>query len=168
MSFQDTRIRCDQTPSWAALQQHFAQTGRHFDLRQAFAQDPQRFAQLSLHAPPIFADLSKNLIDTHALALLHALARECGLEAYRSALFAGERINHTEQRAVMHWLLRSPAAAPGVAPALQPDLAQVHSTLNAMLAYAEQVRADAAITDVVNIGIGGSDLGAADGSGGAG
>jgi hypothetical protein len=68
-------------------------------------------------------------------------------------MFAGERINNTENRAVKHWLLRAPRNA------ADPDSGAVHETLDAMLAYAEQVRADAAITDVVNIGIGGSDLG---------
>ncbi len=78
--------------------------------------------------------------------------------------FAGEHINGTEDRAVMHFLLRYPAAAPG-SPAqdavrnVASELAEVHATLDAMLAYAEKVRGDHTITDVVNIGIGGSDLG---------
>ena len=112
-----------------------------------------RFAAFSQAAPELFADLSKNLIDAEAQALLRELARECGLEAQRDAMFAGERINHTENRAVKHWLLRN---ADGSS---DPDAAPVRETLDAMLAYAEQVRADAALTDVVNIGIGGSDLG---------
>jgi glucose-6-phosphate isomerase len=79
-------------------------------------------------------------------------------------MFAGETINNTEQRAVLHVLLRNPAPAQAVLGQGAPEsiankLAQVHETLDAMLAYAEQVRADAAITDIVNIGIGGSDLG---------
>ncbi|WP_396430549.1 glucose-6-phosphate isomerase, partial [Limnohabitans sp.] len=77
--------------------------------------------------------------------------------AHRDAMFRGEHINTTEDRAVMHWLLRQPEGS--LSGALAAPLKQVHGTLKPMLAYAEQVRADAQITDVVNIGIGGSDLG---------
>jgi glucose-6-phosphate isomerase len=155
--------RCDRTPAWTQLQAHFdsgAQPARAFDLRQAFAADPARFEAFSQQAPHVFADLSKNLIDAPTEALLQTLARQCGVTALRDAMFAGLPINNTEQRPVMHFLLRQPARAPGEA--AQPwdaELTQVHATLDAMLAYAEQVRADADITDVVNIGIGGSDLG---------
>ena len=151
------RLRCDQTPAWAALQAQFDGAGQRFDLRAAFAAEPQRFATFSQSAPYLFADLSKNLIDAATQQLLFELARGCGVEPHRDAMFAGEKINHTEQRAVMHWLLRSPAV--GAGKPLATESQQVHSTLDKMLAYAEQVRSDAAITDVVNIGIGGSDLG---------
>jgi glucose-6-phosphate isomerase len=149
----DTRTRCDRTAAWAQLQQRFAAGGAAFDLRKAFAHDANRFTQFSQQAPHVFADLSKNLLDADTENLLVALARECGVEAHRDAMFAGERINNTEDRAVKHWLLRAPRDAG------DPDSIAVHDTLDRMLAYAEQVRADAAITDVVNIGIGGSDLG---------
>jgi glucose-6-phosphate isomerase len=156
--------RCDRTPGWAALQARFETRGRSFDLRPAFAADPKRFATFSQSAPHVFADLSKNLIDEATQALLLDLAQQSGLESHRDAMFAGEKINSTEQRAVMHWLLRTPAPVAGQEqPAhlqgLATELAQVHATLAPMLAYAETLRADAAITDVVNIGIGGSDLG---------
>ena len=160
-----TRTRCDRTPVWSQLQTAFDQAGRDFDLRQAFEAEPGRFDAFSQSAPHIFADLSKNLIDAATQELLFELARQCGVQRYRDAMFAGQAINNTEQRAVMHWLLRAPASAPagsdGTAPnnRLEPQLQQVHSTLEAMLAYAQTVRCDAAITDVVNIGIGGSDLG---------
>jgi glucose-6-phosphate isomerase len=159
-----TRTRCDRTPAWAALNIEFAARGRAFDLRQAFAADANRFERFSLSAPHVFADLSKNLMDDRSQALLLDLARQCGVAAHRDAMFAGAAINGTEQRQVLHTLLRNPAptlAAPGdVAPEnIANELAQVHATLDAMLAYAELVRADTAITDVVNIGIGGSDLG---------
>jgi glucose-6-phosphate isomerase len=147
------RKRCDATAAWARLQARFEAGGRAFDLRQAFAADGGRFDHFSQEAPHVFADLSKNLIDREAEALLFAVARECGVEAHRDAMFAGERINITEDRAVKHWLLR---AGPDCTDA---DTAAVEQTLAAMLAYAERVRADEAITDVVNIGIGGSDLG---------
>ncbi|MBH1957752.1 MAG: glucose-6-phosphate isomerase [Burkholderiales bacterium] len=158
------RLRCDQTPAWAALQAYFDASGRQFDARTAFAQDARRFEAFSQDAPHVFADLSKNLIDADSQALLLALARQCGLEQQRDAMFAGELINSTEQRAVMHFLLRNPPLAQeGCAPSATNNIAeaqgQVEATLTAMLAYAEQVRADAAITDIVNIGIGGSDLG---------
>jgi glucose-6-phosphate isomerase len=153
-----TRVRCDRTPAWAALQAHYEAVCDGFDLRQAFAADPKRFETLSQSAPWIFADLSKNLIDARAEELLLAVARESGLEAHRDAMFAGEHINATEDRAVLHTLLRRPPASP-VAGNLSAAFADVQATLTAMLDFAEKVRADHTITDVVNIGIGGSDLG---------
>ena len=164
-----TRIRCDRTPAWGALQSAFDASGHAFDARTAFAADPDRFTRFSQSAPHVFADLSKNLIDEATQALLLDLAEQSGLAAHRDAMFAGEAINNTEQRAVMHWLLRNPPLAPADAAQAAPknealkglsaELGMIHSTLDQMLAYAESVRADAAITDVVNIGIGGSDLG---------
>ena len=156
--------RCDRTPSWAALQAQFETHGRSFDLRPAFAADPQRFATFSQTAPHVFADLSKNLIDAATQSLLLDLASQSGLETHRDAMFAGDKINTTEQRAVMHWLLRNPPLAQvesrhEAMKNVASELSDVHATLDAMLTYAEAVRADAAITDVVNIGIGGSDLG---------
>ena len=158
------RLRCDQAPAWAALQACFDASGRHFDLREAFAQDASRFENFSQDAPHVFADLSKNLIDADSQALLLALARQCGLEQHRDAMFGGEQINRTEQRAVMHFLLRNPASVQQESALLAIKTVaferhEVHATRAAMLAYAEQVRGDVAITDIVNIGIGGSDLG---------
>ena len=153
------RIRCDRTATWRGLQNLFVNGGQTFDLRRAFADDVKRFETFSQSAPHVFADLSKNLLDSESQRLLFALARQCGLEQHRDAMFAGEAVNNTEQRQVLHWLLRSPVAQNGVVPNLTGELAQVHTELDAMLAYAQRVRADAAITDIVNIGIGGSDLG---------
>ena len=155
------RIRCDRTPAWAALRALYDTQGRTLDLRRAFAADANRFEHLSLQAPHVFADLSKNLIDEAIQAQLTELARQCGVERHRDQMFHGEHINSTEDRAVMHWLLRYPAgsAAGELASSVQDELRQVHTVLDAMLAYAQRVREDAAITDVVNIGIGGSDLG---------
>jgi glucose-6-phosphate isomerase len=149
-------MRCDQTPAWKALAAHAAQNTA-FDLRTAFAADAQRADTLSQTAPHVFADLSKNYVDAATEALLIELARQTGLAAHRDAMFRGEPINNTEGRAVMHWLLRQPEGSLGGD--LAEPLALVHATLQAMLAYAETIRADAQITDVVNIGIGGSDLG---------
>ena len=149
-------MRCDQTQAWTALLAH-ADLFRGFDLRTAFAADAQRAQALSQTAPFVFADLSKNHTDTATEALLIELARQTGLAAHRDALFRGEPINNTEGRAVMHWLLRQPEGS--LTGDLAAHLQQVHDTLKPMLAFAEQVRGDTHITDVVNIGIGGSDLG---------
>ncbi len=149
-----TPPRGDRTAAWAALQSHFEAHGRRFDLRDAFDADAQRFERFSLEAPHVFADLSKNRLDDTTLALLLQLARETGVQTRRDAMFAGAPINATEGRAVLHTALRAP---PGNAPFSD----EVHQTLDAMLAYADEVRdpACSAIRDVVNIGIGGSDLG---------
>ncbi len=151
-------LRCDRTAAWGRLQAHYDASARDFDLRRAFAAEPQRFDAFSQSAPHLFADLSKNLIDARAETLLLELAEEAGLAAHRDAMFAGEHINTTEDRAVLHTLLRRPATA-AVPEHLATAFADVHMTLSAMLAYAEEVRSDHTITDVVNIGIGGSDLG---------
>jgi len=158
------RTRCDRTPAWAQLQAAYQATGQALDVREAFQADAQRFSRFSQEAPYVFADLSKNRIDAATEGLLLDLARQSGLLEHRDAMFAGQKINHTEQREVWHVLLRNPAVATtqyaGVAPEfIASEQAKVHTTLDAMLAYAETLRADQAITDVVNIGIGGSDLG---------
>jgi glucose-6-phosphate isomerase len=150
-------VRCDRTAAWSALRTAHATRGDSFDLRQAFADDLTRFDAFSQEAPHVFADLSKNLLDRATEMLLQQLAQQCGVAQYRDAMFAGAPINNTEHRAVGHVLLRSPKPAAGAND--NADLVAVHQTLDAMLAYAETVRADDAITDVVNIGIGGSDLG---------
>lgn len=150
-------MRCDKTPAWQALQAHAA-VFQGFDLREAFAGDHQRAQGLSQQAPHLFADLSKNHTDSVTEALLLALAEQTGLASHRDAMFRGEPINNTEGRAVMHWLLRHPRGT-AVRAELGQAHDQVHTTLDAMLTYAEQVRAEDQITDVVNIGIGGSDLG---------
>ncbi|WP_280154323.1 glucose-6-phosphate isomerase [Piscinibacter sp. XHJ-5] len=146
--------RCDQTEAWSALRGHYEAHGREFDLREAFARDPGRFAALAVEAPSIFADLSKNLVDTATVHFLVDLARECGLEARRDAMLRGDPINHTEGRAVLHTALRAPRGQ-------GPFADEVHGVLDEMLAYVETVRDTRAsgIRHVVNIGIGGSDLG---------
>ncbi|MCJ0764963.1 glucose-6-phosphate isomerase [Variovorax terrae] len=158
------RPRCDQTAAWAALRRHFDGGARDFDLRQAFAAEAGRFEAFSQQAPHVFADLSKNRIDAATQELLLALARECGVERHRDAMFGGEAVNGTEQRAVLHFLLRNPADvqvqwSSGAIENIADEASEALATREAMLAYAEAVRADDAITDIVNIGIGGSDLG---------
>jgi glucose-6-phosphate isomerase len=155
-----TFSRCDRTVAWAALGGHFEAHGRTLDLREAFARDAARFDTMSLQAPEVFADLSKNLWDTATRRLLVELARECGLEQRRDAMFAGEPINTTEGRAVLHTALRAPRGA-------APFGDEVHEVLDRMLAFADNIHASgtsgtsgtSGITDIVNIGIGGSDLG---------
>jgi len=151
--------RCDRTEAWGALQGHFEAHGREFDLREAFARDPGRFDAMSVEAPEVFADLSKNLIDTATLHFLLDLADECGVAARRDAMLRGDAINTTEDRAVLHTALRAPRATSGEMPGPFSD--DVHHVLDAMLGFVETVRDTAAsgIRHVVNIGIGGSDLG---------
>jgi glucose-6-phosphate isomerase len=157
--------RCDRTAAWAALAGHFEAHGRSFDLREAFARDPGRFESMSFEAPEVFADLSKNLLDTATLRFLADLARECGVEGQRDAMLAGAAINVSERRAVLHTALRAPRGS-------APFGDEVHAVLDEVLAFAESVRgrADAPasaddigiarrLRHVVNIGIGGSDLG---------
>jgi glucose-6-phosphate isomerase len=153
--------RCDTTEAWAALRGHHEGIGSTFDLRQAFAADPARFSTYSLQAPEVFADLSKNLLDATTLRLLLDLAAQCGVPQRRDAMLRGDIINQTEGRAVLHTALRVPPNAEPLNDAVGPApfQAEVHAVLGAMLTYAEQVRADGHITDIVNIGIGGSDLG---------
>jgi len=148
-------MRCDQTPAWAQLQAH--QAAGDGDIRAAFARDPLRAERFSQSAAGVWVDFSKTPIHAETENLLQALAEQCGVADLRDAMFAGEAINTSEQRQVMHGLLRQPAGSLGGA--LTQPLAQVHETLDAMLAYAELVRADPQITDVVHMGIGGSDLG---------
>ena len=147
-------IRCDRTEAWAALERHFDARGRALDLREAFACDPARFERFGVQAPEVFADLSKALWDETARGLLADLARQCAVQARRDAMFAGDTVNPTEGRAALHTALRAPRGA------ATPFNAEVHAVLDAMLAFADHAREPArGITDVVNIGIGGSDLG---------
>ena len=145
--------RCDKTEAWAALAGHFEAHGRDFDIRDAFARDPGRFDALSIEAPEVFADLSKNRVDTATMHFLLDLARECGVEERRDAMLRGDAINTTEGRSVLHTALRAPRGG--------PFGSEVHAVLDAMLGYVEGVRDTAAsgIRHIVNIGIGGSDLG---------
>ncbi|MBQ0958106.1 glucose-6-phosphate isomerase [Ideonella sp. 4Y11] len=146
--------RCDETIAWTALGGHFEAHGRELDLREAFARDADRAAAFSLQAPEVFADLSKNLWDDSTRRLLVELAEAVQLPTRRDAMLAGEPINTTEGRAVLHTALRAPRGA-------GPFSDEVHEVLDRVLAFAERIRdtASSGITDIVNIGIGGSDLG---------
>ena len=144
--------RLDAAPVWPTLMSQAASL-RTMDVRAALAQDASRVAAFSQTAPHVYADLSKHHWTPQVEALLQQLALQTGVLAQRDAMFAGAVVNASEQRQAMHWLLRQPSTH-GLPTALHPVLAQVHDTLQAMLAFAEQVRADTSITDVVHIGIG--------------
>jgi len=137
-------MRADQTEAWKNLGEH-AKTFSGFDLRTEFARDSQRAAHFSQEAPGVFADLSKNHWDAQIEAQLLALAQQTGVFEHRNRMFQGDAINTTENRAVMHWLLRQPAqgAASDALPfAVKSSLKDVHDILNVMLAFAEKIRAD--------------------------
>ena len=154
-------MRGDQTAAWQGLTE-LAKAFSGFDLRHAFASDAKRAAHFSQEAPGVFADLSKNHWDASIEAQLLALAEQAGVLEHRRRMFNGEAINATENRAVMHWLLRHPAegaAAEALPVSVKACLKEVNDTLSAMLLFAQKIRLDAQITDIVNIGIGGSDLG---------
>jgi glucose-6-phosphate isomerase len=147
-------------PFWKDLAAHGARL-KETDLRALFAADPGRFARLSFAGPGMLLDLSKEKLDAPALAALTALARAAGVEARRDAMAAGEPVNPTEGRPALHMALRGSVAPP------VPGVAEIAAVRDAFLAFAEAVRtgaaaaADGPFTDVINIGIGGSDLGPA-------
>lgn len=152
------------TASFQALENHAAEA-ENWEMRALFAADPQRFARLSVEAAGLFLDYSKNRLDGRTLELLAALARERGVEQRRDAMFAGERINNTENRAVLHTALRAPRGSTLVVDG-QDVNADVHAVLDRVKSFSDAVRSGEwlghtgkPITDIVNIGIGGSDLG---------
>jgi glucose-6-phosphate isomerase len=152
------------TASFQALETH-AIEAEDWQMRSLFAADPQRFERMSVEAAGLFLDYSKNRLDGRTLELLAALARERGVEQRRDAMFAGEKINNTENRAVLHTALRAPREARLVVDG-QDVIADVHAVLGRMKAFSDAVRSGAwlghsgkQVTDIVNIGIGGSDLG---------
>jgi glucose-6-phosphate isomerase len=153
-----------QRAAWQALEQHFAAI-RDAELRDLFAQDPRRGERLVLDAEGLHLDFSKNRITDETVRLLVELAEQCGLPERIAAMFAGEKINTTEGRAVLHVALRAPRDASIVVDG-EDVVPQVHAVLGRMSQFADRVRAGAwaghtgkAIRNVVNIGIGGSDLG---------
>ena len=153
-----------QTASFQALETH-AIEAKDWQLRALFAADAERFPKLTVDAAGLFLDYSKNRLDGRTLELLANLARERGLEARRDAMFGGEKINLTENRAVLHTALRAPRTAQLTVDG-QDVIADVHAVLDRVRAFSDTVRAGTwtgytgkPITDVVNIGIGGSDLG---------
>jgi glucose-6-phosphate isomerase len=150
--------------TWQALQRH-AEALASVHLRDLFAEDPDRFARFSLREGDLLLDYSKNRITAETLRLLQDLARHADLEGWRDRMFAGEKINTTEHRAVLHVALRNrlnrPVRVDGedVMPAVNAVLAQIRDFSERVRSGAWRGHGGAAITDLVNIGIGGSDLG---------
>ncbi len=151
-------------PAWKALGAHHAKI-RDLHLRKLFADDPGRGERLTLEAAGLFCDYSKNRITDETLPLLLQLAEESGLRERIDAMFRGEKINVTENRAVLHVALRAPKGSSIVVDG-QNVVPQVHAVLDKMSAFCDRVRSGAwtghtgkRIKNVVNIGIGGSDLG---------
>ncbi|MEZ4688527.1 MAG: glucose-6-phosphate isomerase, partial [Bacteroidia bacterium] len=155
-----------QTSAWKRLESHFGQI-ENVHLRTLFAEDKNRFAKLSFSFNDLLIDLSKNRLTEETMALLVDLAHECGLKEGIKAMFAGEEINQTEGRAVLHTALRNRSNRPVMVDG-EDVMPEVNAVLDHMKDFCERVRSGAwkgftgkVITDVVNIGIGGSDLGPA-------
>jgi glucose-6-phosphate isomerase len=151
-------------PSWKALEQHYAEVGGQH-LRDLFAADPGRGERLTAEAAGLYLDYSKNRITDETLRLLFSLARESGLEARRDAMLRGEKINTSEHRSVLHTALRLPPGSSLVVDGTDVA-AQVHEVLGRMAGFAGRIRSGEwkgytgqAIRNIVNVGIGGSDLG---------
>jgi glucose-6-phosphate isomerase len=160
MSVAPLRLR----PSWAALVAH-QQQAKGLVLRQLFASDPGRGERLSLEAAGLFLDYSKNRVTDETLRLLVRLAEESGLRGRIEAMFRGDRINVTEDRPALHVALRAPRGASILVDG-RNVVPEVHAVLDRMAAFSEQVRTGTwrghtgrRIRNVVNVGIGGSDLG---------
>ncbi|MGI5412624.1 glucose-6-phosphate isomerase [Streptomyces chartreusis] len=159
--------RLNRRPEWAALEDHRAEAMQRPQLRELFAADPSRAERYVVRVGDLRIDYSKHLIDDETLALLHELAVATDVSGLRDAMFRGEKINVTEDRAVLHTALRAPRDA-----VIEVDgenvVPKVHAVLDKMSGFAERVRSGAwtgytgkRIRNVVNIGIGGSDLGPA-------
>jgi len=153
-----------QRPAWAELAAHHdALAPQH--LRDLFAADPQRADRLTAQGAGLFLDYSKNRVTDETIELLVALAQQSGLEHHRDAMFSGERINVSEHRSVLHVALRMPKGSSLIVEGTDV-VAQVHEVLDRMQAFSERIRSGEwkghtgkPIRNVVNIGIGGSDLG---------
>jgi glucose-6-phosphate isomerase len=153
-----------QRPAWKSLAEHSKEI-KKLHLRELFAEDPQRGERFTAQAAGLFLDYSKNRLTSKTLALLMELAREAGLKAKIEAMFAGDKINVTENRAVLHVALRASKDATIVVDD-KNVVPEVHAVLDKMAAFSDRVRSGEwkghtgkRIRNVVNIGIGGSDLG---------
>jgi len=151
-------------PAWKALEEHCAKV-RNLHLRQLFAEDPERSKRFTLEALGLYFDYSKNRITSETIRLLLELAQQSGLRQHIDAMFAGDKINVTEQRAVLHVALRAPKGQQIFSDGVDV-VPEVHAVLDKMAVFVEQIRSGAwkghtgkRIRNVVNIGIGGSDLG---------
>jgi glucose-6-phosphate isomerase len=151
-------------PAWKALEEHFGEA-RGWHLRKLFADDSKRGERLTAEAAGLFLDYSKNRVTDETLRLLVCLANESGLRSKIDAMFRGEKINVTEKRAVLHVALRAPRGA-SILVGGENVVPQVHAVLDRMAELSNRIRTGAwkghtgkRIRNVVNVGIGGSDLG---------
>src|SRR6266849_553334 len=151
-------------PAWRSLQAHHEKT-RDLHLRSLFDLDPKRGERLTAGAVGLYLDYSKNRITDETLDLLMQLAEESGLRARIDAMFGGEKINVTENRAVLHVVLRAPRGTSIIVDG-ENVVPQVHAVLDKMAEFSERVRSGTwkghtgkRIRNVINVGIGGSDLG---------
>src|ERR1700679_3558855 len=150
--------------AWQALERHYADiSGQH--LRDLFAADSGRGERLTAEAVGVYLDYSKNRITDETVALLVDLAQESGVPEHRDAMFRGDHINVSEKRAVLHTALRLPASATLVVDG-QDVVAEVHAVLKRMRDFSNRIRSGEfkgytgkRIRNVINVGIGGSDLG---------
>src|SRR5262245_29475237 len=154
----------EQRPAWHALAAHYEQL-RHVHLRQLFADDPSRGERFVAEGAGLYLDYSKQRVTGATLALLLKLAEECDLRGRIEAMFRGEKINLTEQRAALHVALRAPAGTAIIVDG-ENVVPQVHAVVERMADFSNRVRSGTwtghtgrRIRNVVNIGIGGSDLG---------
>jgi glucose-6-phosphate isomerase len=159
-----TIVPLRQRPAWNALKEHYAKV-RSLHLRQLFTEDSQRGERFTLEVMGLYFDYSKNRITSETTRLLLELAEQSGLRQHIDAMFAGDKINVTEQRAVLHVALRAPKGAQIFLDGVNV-VPEVHAVLDKMAEFVEQIRSGAwkghtgkRIRNVVNIGIGGSDLG---------
>src|SRR5438105_3432715 len=153
-----------QLSTWKALEEHY-QKIQNEHLRTLFAQDPKRGGHFSCEAVGIYLDYSKNRITDETLRLLLELAESSGLRRRIDAMFGGDKINITENRAVLHVALRAPKDESIIVDG-ENVVPEVHAVLDKMAAFSDRVRSgawkgytDKRIRNIVNIGIGGSDLG---------
>jgi glucose-6-phosphate isomerase len=164
MTIETTDHRLLERPEWKALAAHF-EDNRNRTLRELFASDPTRGSTLSAEGAELFFDFSKNRLDANTLTMLIDLANACGLKERAEKMFTGVKINITEDRAVLHTALRAPRDT-----VVEVDgenvIPHVHEVLDRMAAFADKIRSGSwtghtgkRIKNVVNIGIGGSDLG---------
>ncbi|MBT2488708.1 glucose-6-phosphate isomerase [Streptomyces sp. ISL-96] len=162
----ESRTRLNQMPEWAALVKHREQLGQTH-LRELFAADPERGAGYTLKVGDLYLDYSKHLVTDETLGLLRELAGAAGVAELRDAMFRGEKINTTEDRAVLHTALRAPRDAV-IEVEGENVVPGVHAVLNRMGDFADRIRSGEwtghtgkRIKNIVNVGIGGSDLGPA-------
>jgi len=159
----------ESSPAWVALQNHFDTVGSKLNMREMFEADPERFSKFSLKADfgagEFLYDFSKNIVNEETMKLLIDLAKERGVEEGRDMMFSGEKINTTEDRAVLHVALRNRSNKPIIVDG-KDVMPEVNDVLDKIGAFVNKVRSGEwtgytgkAITHVVNIGIGGSDLG---------